>query len=373
MQPFRRGALLLASLSVVTLALSGCHHGDTSATDNTGHIPLNGSNAVATVNNTDITQQQFFTQLQNYVPAQQDPRMPSAPQPAGQAVLRQLIDATLVEQLAQAQGVAPTDPEVNALYDTFQQVQAAQSVKPFDQLLAESGQTADDIKDFRLRPQLAEIKLLAKGLPPITDKDIQTFYDKNKGQYTKPNRVHIKRIVVATAADAQRIYGQIQKGQSFDTQVSQSLDRAFPGGDVPVWVSLDTPPNPQLVPPPMVQMINKAKPGTSAASVVGPYAFHGVYWIVEVVDKQPKQIVPQDQVKDSIRFALMAQRAGQNAEQRQVITQQLRDFQTKAKITIPDPRYAQLVTQLTTPPPPAPTFAPPGAGGSAVPVPAPGG
>ena len=68
MQTFRRGAALLLSLSVVTLALAGCHHGDNGGTDNTGHMELNGSSAVATVNGQDITQQQFFTQLQNYVP-----------------------------------------------------------------------------------------------------------------------------------------------------------------------------------------------------------------------------------------------------------------------------------------------------------------
>ncbi len=377
MQPFRRGATRLASLSLAALALAGCHHNDATSLDSTGHPVLNGSNAVATVNGTDITQQQFFTQLQNYIPPQQDPQMPTAPQPAGQAVLRQMISADLIEQLAAQQGVAPTDAEVNALYDTFQQVQSAQSVKPFDQLLAESGQTPDDIKDTRLRPQLAEIKLLSKGQPPVSDADISAFYAKNKAQYTKPDRAHIKRIVLANAADAQRIIGQIQKGQSFDTFVAQSLDRTFPGGDVPVWVSLDTPPNPALVPPPMIQLINKATPGTSATSVVGPYAFHGVYWIVQVVDRQKKEIVPLDQVKESIQFALMAQKAGQNPQQRQTVSQELRDFQTKAKIAIPDKRYAQLLTQLTEPPPPTPAFAPPAGGGPGAtipgPAPAPGG
>ena len=362
MQTFRRGAALLLSLSVVTLALAGCHHADNGGTDNTGHVELNGTDAVATINGQDITQQQFFTQLQNYVPPQNAP-----PQPAGQAVLRQMIAAMLVEQLAKDQGVAPTDAEVTSLYDTFQAVQSAQSVKPFDQLLAESGQTAEDIKDIRLRPQIAEIKLLTKGQAPISDADISAFYAQNKAQYTKPDRAHIKRIVVANGADAKRIFGQIQQGQSFDSLVSQSLDRTFPGGDVPVWVNLDAAPSPALVPPPMVQLINKAKPGDPKAGVVGPYSFHGVYWIVDVVEKKPKEVVPLDQVKDSIRFTLMAQRAGQDPARRQAVSQQLRDYQTKAKITVPDPRYAQLLAQLTAPPPPAPTFAPPAGGGPGMP------
>ena len=351
MQPFRRGAALFAASSALTLALAGCHHSDT---DSSGQPVINGTNAVATVNGDAITQQKFFTQLQNYVPPQQSPQ----PQPAGQVVLRQMIAASLVEQLAKEQGVEPTSAEVDALYSTFQAVQAAQSVKPFDQLLQESGQTADDIKDTRLRPQIAEIKLLAKGQPAVTDADVSAFYAGHKDQYTKPDRAHVRRIVLADGAAAKRIAGQIQKGQPFDSFASQSLDRSFPGGDVPVWVNLDSLPNAQQVPGPMIQMIAKAAPN----GVVGPYAFHGVYWIVQVVDKKPKEVVPLDQVKDSIRFALMARKAGQDPQRRQQVSQQLRDFQAKAKITIPDPRYAQLLTQLTAPPPPPSSLAPPGGG-----------
>ncbi|MBV9851589.1 MAG: peptidyl-prolyl cis-trans isomerase [Armatimonadetes bacterium] len=356
MQPFRRGAALLAALS--TLALAGCHR---SATDNSGPLVLNGSSPIATVNGQDITQQQFFTQLQNYVPA------PAAPaQAAGPAVLRQMISALLVEQYAKDQGVAPTDAEVNALYNTFQAVQEAQSVKPFDQLLAESGQTDQDIKDARLRPQIAQIKLLAKGQPPVTDADVSAYYAQNKAQYTEPNRAHIKRIVLASSADAKRIADQIQKGQPFDSFAAQSLDRSFPGGDVPVWVNLDAP-NPQIVPPALVQLIKNAKPN----GVVGPYPFHGVYWVVQVVEKKQKTVVPLDQVKDAIRFEIMTQRARQDPMRVQTVNQQLRDYQTKAKITIPEKRYAQLLDELTAPPPPTPTLTLPPA--SAPPAPKRGG
>ena len=350
MQPFRRGAALLASFSL--FALAGCHHGDT---DDTGHTVLNGTSAVATVNGQDITQQQFFTQLQNYIPTPQNPQVPTTSQAAGPAVLRQLISALLVEEYAKDQGVAPTDAEVDSLYSAFKTAQETRSVKPYDQLLSEAGLTPDDIKNTTLKFQLAQIKLLTKGQPPVSDANISAYYALNKDKlFTQPDRAHIKRLVLSNPTDAQRIAGQLQKGQSFDSFTSQSLDRQFPGGDVPVWVNLDAPGLSQFVPSPLIAQIKKAKPGDANASVVGPYAFHGVYYIVQVIEIRPKETVPLDQVKDSIRFEIMRQNASKDPSRLQAVTQELRDYQAKAKITIPDKRYAQLQTELTTPPPPQP-------------------
>ena len=121
MQPFRRGAALLASLSV--LALTGCHHSDT---DDNGHPALNGTNAVATVNGQDISQQQFFTQLQNYVAPPQNPQTPA---PAGRRPGRPAPDGQLHfwwSNTPRTKASAPTDADVNALYSAFQTAQEAQ-------------------------------------------------------------------------------------------------------------------------------------------------------------------------------------------------------------------------------------------------------
>lgn len=368
MQPFRRRAALLSALSA--LALAGCHH---SATDNTdGQLSLNGSAAVATVNGQPITQQTFYNQLQNYRPNQQAVGLP-----AGQAVLRGLISQVLVEQLAQKQGVAPTQDQINALYTFQQAINEASSVKTFDQLLAENDLTAQDYQNYQITPQLAQMNLIDKGQPPITDAAISTYYAQHKAQFTEPNRVHIKRIVVATPADAQRIYGQIQKGQSFDSMVSQSMDRTFPGGDVPLWVSLDAPPNPQILPPGILPSLKKAAAaekasGPGPASVTPPYVSpQGGVWIVQVVDQKPKTVLPLSQVQGGIRDILMTQQAQQNPSLAEAFQQQLSTFQSQSKISIPDPRYAQFLAVLTAPPPPTPSLPLPSAPSPAPATPAP--
>ncbi len=371
MQTYRRGAALLASLSA--LALTGCHHDDT---DTGGPVAINGAAPIATVNGQTITQQEFFTQLQAYRPPEpaQLPQPGQGP-PVGQTVLRSLISSLLVEQLAQQQGVAPTDAQVDALYQTQQLSTEAQSVKTFDQVLAESGYTASDVKDYQIKPQIAQVNLIEKGQPQISDADINAFYAQHKAQFTEPSRAHIKLIVLANAADAQRIFGQIQKGQPFSSFVSQSVFHGFPDGDVPLWVDLAGPQSPQLaqvIPPGLIPLLNKAQPGSGPTSVTPPFTLPNGSLIAQVVEKRPKTVIPLDQVRDIIRYTLMIQHVRQNPAAAQAVQQQLVQFQSQAKISIPDPRYAQLLASLTAPPPPAPTLSIPG-GPAPAPGPAPGG
>jgi hypothetical protein len=353
MQHYRRGVALLASLSA--LALAGCHH---DATDTGGTMTINGTSPIATVNGQAITQQEFFTTLQGYRPTQQ-----TLGQPAGQMVLKSLISSVLVEQLAQKQGVAPTDAQIDAFYQTQKLQTESQSVKPFDQVLAESGYTESDIKDDQIRPQIAQINLIEKGQPAITDADINAFYAQNKAQYTESDRAHIKLIVLGNMTDANRIYGQIQKGQPFSSFVSQSIFHGFPDGDVPLWVDLDGPQSPQLaqiIPPGLVPMLQKAQPGTAASSVTPPLALPNGALIAQLVEKRPKTVLPLDQVREAIRYTLMVQNVRKNPALAQGVQQQLVQFQSQAKISIPDPRYAQLLASLIAPPPPTPSLSVPG-------------
>jgi hypothetical protein len=262
---------------------------------------------------------------------------------------------------------------VNALYNTQEASADAQSVKPFAQLLAENGFTPQDVQEYQIEPQIATINLIEKGQPPVTDADISAYYSQHMAQFTEPDRAHVVRIILNNQADAQRIYSQIQKGQPFSTFVSQSIDHTFPGGEVPYWVNLDSAPNPQLVPPGMLPELQKATPGTGASSVTPPYFGEGYYWIVQVLDKQPKKVIPLSQVTDFIRFSLMAQKVQSNPAGVRAMQQELAQFQSKAQITILDPRYATLLAALTAPPPPVPTLSAPGS--SAAPpasAPAPG-
>ena len=360
MQLTRRGAARLTSLAVLSsLTLAGCNHSAT--TDGGGSIssPTGSSGSVATIttpkgNNLSISQSQFYAQLQSYTP---NPQQFTAPQQVGRLVLGQMLQSLMLEGLAQDEGVAPTDAEINSQYDAFKSLQQVRLVKPFDQALAEAGLNSDLVKQLQLRPQLTQLKLATKGAT-VSDTDIQTFYNANKDKvpYTNPARVHIKKIAVATLPEAQAISKAISGGQTFESQVAKSLDTSTPDGEFPTWISLDP------IPPALASVIKPiadAKVGQVTAPITvpgqGPGA-HPTYWVVKVVEKKAKETLPLDQVKEFIRAQMLQQKVQADPSIQQTLQQSLRDFQSHVKISIPEPQYASLVKQLTQPaPPPAPS------------------
>ena len=374
MQLTRRGAAPLVALSALTaLALAGCSHSGT--TSSTGGVEATVAGApagtVATVTTPKggmltLSQPAFYAQLQSYVPAS-NPNQAALRLPTGQAVMQQLVQGLLFEGLAQDQGLAPTDAEVDAQFNNIKLVQEIRNVKPFDQVLADNGLTEDVVKETQIKPLLSQVKLLTKGVT-ITDADIKTYYDANKDKsvtdngFTKPERVHIKKIAVATEAEATAIAADIKSGKStFDKEVSKSLDKSTPDGDFPTWIAIDPA-------TPGSEVLTKPLTTTPEGSLTAPIPIPGpagpTYWLVQVVKKEKKEVMPLDQVKDLVHAVLLQQKAGQNTEGQTALQQQLRDFQTASKVTIAGPQYAALAQEITHPAPPAPAAPSGGPGGS---------
>ena len=367
MQLTRRGAARLTSLAVLsTLTLAGCNHSGT--TDGGGSItgPTGGTGSVATIttpkgSTLSITQQEFYAQIQGYVPNPSAQQFAPLGQQAGRLVLGQMLQSLMLEGLAQDEGVSPTDAEINSQYDAFKALQSARLVKPFDDALKDAGLNSDLVKQLQLRPQLTQLKLATKG-QTVSDADIQTFYNANKDKapYTNPARVHIKKIVVATLPEAQDISKAIAGGQTFESQVTKSLDKSTADGDFPTWVPLDP------IPPALASVIKPiadAKPGGVTSPITVPGQGPGArptYWLVKVVEKKGKETLTLDQVKEFIRAQMLQQKIAADPTIQQTLQQSLRDFQGGVKINIPEPQYATLAQQLTQP---APAPAPPASGG----------
>ena len=377
MQPTRRGAARLAPLAVFSslafsvFAFTGCNHSgaDGNPGSGTSGVAAGPDGTAATLTTPKgaaltISQAAFFAQLQNYTPR-------SAGQ-AGQAVMQQMLAGLMSEGLAQDQGAAPTDAEVNTEFDNIKLLQSFRLVKPFDQVLADAGLSPDIFKETQLKPQLAQLKLLTKGVT-VSDADVQAYYNSHKDKpvisqdprnpeigFTNPARAHIKRIVVGTQADAQAISKAIAGGQTFESQVAQSLDKSSPDGDFSQWVQTDP------VPPGQGAQI-KVIAATAAGAVTPPIAFPGTqpgtpptYWLVKVVEKKPKEVIALDQVKGLIRDQVLQQKVRANPAAADTFKSQLRDFAAASKLSIAGAQYASLAQQITHPAPLAPAPAPGG-------------
>jgi hypothetical protein len=355
---------VLSSFTVVPLVLTGCHHG--TANDSSGNsITGSGdSGPVATVvtpkgNTLTLSQTEFYDQLQGFIPNGSPQSLAPVGQAAGQMVIRQILQNLIVEGLAADQGVAPTNAEIDQQYANIKMIQEARSTKPFEQALTDAGLDSDVFKDLQIKPQLAQLNLLTKGAT-VSDADIQAYYTAHKDTaFTEPARVHIQRIVVGTMAQAQQISKAIAGGQTFESQVAQSLAPVPPDGDVAQWIPLDPPPPSlgALTAPLKTAAVGKVTPPIAIAGPKGPTT----YWLVKIVARiDKKNVLPLDQVKDLIHAQLLQQKAQADASAQQGLQQQLHDFQSQVKITSV-PQYAPLVQTLTHPAP-APAPAP---GGSA--------
>ncbi len=364
MQPLRRRTARLASLAVlsslaaVPLTLTGCNNAASSAGGG-NTISTTGADAgpVATLttpkgSTLTVSQTEFYDQLQGYVP---NANPQTAGQSAGRLVIQQMLVNLMLEGLAQDQGVAPTQAEIDQQYNSVKTLQSLHSPKPLEQALADAGLTPDIFKDLQVKPQLAQIKLVTKGAT-ISDADILAFYNTNKDKaFTKPASVHIKHITAATLADAQAISKAITGGQTFESQVVKSLDKTTPDGDTPQWIPLDNAP-PNLAP--LISAVKTAAVGSTTGPITlsqpGGQTGYLIAKIVERVDK--KETLPLDQVKDAIRIQLLQQKAQADPAAQQTFQTAFREFQTAAKLTAA-PQYASVVQVLTHPaplPPPAP-------------------
>jgi hypothetical protein len=374
---------VLSSLAAVPLVLSGCNHSGTTDTGGGNSISTTGGEAgpVATLttpkgSTLTLTQSEFYDQLQGFVPNGSPQSFAPVGQPAGRLVIQQMLQNLIFEGLAEDQGVAPTSAEVDQQYANIKMIQEARSTKPFDQALAAAGLTPDVFKDLQVKPQLAELKLLTKGAT-VSDADIQAFYNANKDKaFVQPARVHLAVIVTGSLPQAQQIAKAIAGGQTFESQVAQSLDKSSPDGDVPQWLPLNNPP-PAVAP--LIKAVRTAAAGSVSAPVALP-APNGQtrYALVKLIQRIDKpQTLPLDQVRDLIRVQLLQQKAQSDPTAQQNFQSELRDFEGAVKITAA-PQYQSVVQALTHPAPPAPaSFAPPSGGaapgGAAPAAPAPSG
>ncbi len=350
----RRSAALLSAFSLIAAVGVGCGPKSTSSSPSGGtpSITLNGTDAVATINGQAVSQTEFFLQLQNYRPPQQSL---GSPIPAGAAIMQQLIQAALQESLAKQQGVSPTDAQVDDEYNNFKLISNLQQTKDFEQSLTDNGLTPQEVKDWDLRPQVAQQNVMAKG-QNVTDSDIKAYYDLNKAKpiqqqgFTAPERAHIKLFSFAAQADAKQVYDQVKTGQPFETFATRAVNKPSPDGDYPTWIPLDNGQDPRLAP--LIKAIRSVKVGETTS----PFDFNGSWQLVKVVEIKPKETLTLDETKSLIKNMILNQRMAQDAAASQQYQQLLRDAQTKADIQIklPGTQYTSLLAQIKNPPPAAP-------------------
>jgi foldase protein PrsA len=143
-------------------------------------------------------------------------------------VMQFLIQAEWVQQEAADQDIKVTDAQIKKSFED-QKKQAFPNDKQYNQFLASSGMTEEDIL-FRVRLDQLQQKLTQKvteDAKKVSDPDIEAYYEKNKKRFAQPERRDLRVVLTKTEAKANQAKQALDSGQSFKKVVKQySIDEA---------------------------------------------------------------------------------------------------------------------------------------------------
>ncbi len=118
-------------------------------------------------------------------------------------ILDELINNEILMGLAQKQGLAATDGEVE---DNFTEAKAPYTEDEFQRQLKDRGLSVDDFKQ-QIRQKLTIAKLYNREVTSkvtITDQDVQDYYNQNRAQFNYTEALyHLAQIIVTPRKDPQ--------------------------------------------------------------------------------------------------------------------------------------------------------------------------
>jgi peptidyl-prolyl cis-trans isomerase C len=259
--------------------------------------------------------------------------MPGAPETADfyRRVLDNLVSRELLLQEAKAAGITATDAEIN------KQVAELKAKFPtpekFQEELKNEGMTEAELtqraRDAFVVQKFVETKVI-NGLV-VSEPEEKAFYEQNQAQMKRPERVHVRHILIKVdkgasdvekqkaKAKAESLLEKIKAGGDFAKLAEENSDdpgSKVRGGD------LGFVPRGQTVAPFEAAAFGLKKPNELSGVVESEYGFH----IIQLVEHQDAGVVPFAEVKDKIAEFLK-----QKAQQEKV-QEHLKNLRAKGKV-----------------------------------------
>jgi foldase protein PrsA len=235
-----------------------------------------------------------------------------------QQTMGTLIQNAWIEKEAKEQDVTVSDAEVQRQLATTKR-QSFPTEKAFQRFLKQSGMTEADVLE-RVRIQALAAALTRKvqsSAAPVTDAQIQSYYDRNRAQFALPERRDVQIILTRTEAQANAAKRAIQGGTSWAAATRQySTDAASKAtGGVLRGVS----------PGQQERALDQAAFSARREVIVGPVKGQFGYYLLRVTSVTPARQTPLAEARDQIR-TLLAQQGVQ-----QKMSTFIRDFQDRWK------------------------------------------
>jgi parvulin-like peptidyl-prolyl isomerase len=153
---------------------------------------------------------------------------------------------------------------------------------------------------------------------PIDEKSVKQYYEEHIEEYSFPEQVRARQIVVATVKEAKAILRRLRKGEDFEKlakEKSMMPERLY-GGDLGFFARGEM--------PEAFDEVFSLKVGRLSKIIKSPYGYH----IFKVEEKVEAKVREFDEVRDEIANQIRKKKSGQ------LYYKWLSQLRAKAKIKI---------------------------------------
>jgi peptidyl-prolyl cis-trans isomerase C len=280
---------------------------------------------VARVNGVDIKKDELLRQAEEMrarvAQASGGRQVPELDDSFYKEILSSMVAQTLLLQDAARQGVTVTDQEVKTQIEAM--MKRFPDAATFQKALSSQGMTEQDLEQNVRREALTQRYLSTKVFNDVkvSDQAAKEFYDKNQEQMQRPERVHVRHILVqvkpdAPAADKQKakakaedLLERAQGGEDFAKLAAENSDDPGSkgrGGDLS-WLTRG-----QTVPPFDQAAFALTKPNELSPVVESQFGYH----VIQLLEHGSASTVSFEEAKGRITQVLKQKQAGEKLQAR---------------------------------------------------------
>jgi parvulin-like peptidyl-prolyl isomerase len=249
------------------------------------------------------------------VPATDDPQY----ELLEQAAISDLLLGIWVRGEAEDRGIEVSDREIDEELQTVIEEQFGDQ-KGFERFLEQSSFTEEEARE-RIELQLISDRVQQQVLPeepPITDDQVQAFYDENEGQFEQPETRDVRQLLTKTQAEAQDAVDQLERDDSPKTweklAEDVSIDEATKStGGLREGVAQGQ----------SEALLDQQIFAAPTDELVGPFGTDAGFYVIQVEGVTPAQTTPVSEATEQIRQQLVS------ARQQEIATDFQEDFVTK--------------------------------------------
>jgi parvulin-like peptidyl-prolyl isomerase len=304
---FGRGSSAWIIISIA-LCIAGCQKEDT-------NLP---QGVLAKVNEELITLEEFNNELRDI--KLEHGKLPEDMESLHQlksTFLNQIINRKLILGEARRMDINVSEGEINKTILTLKRDYPGESFKA---MLEARGTSFEEWKRRLMEKLLAEkvIQTFAQFNASIDDKSVKQYYEEHIEEYSFPEQVRARQIVVPTENEAKTILRRLRKGENFEKlakEESMMPERLY-GGDLGFFARGEM--------PEAFDEVFSLKIGGISKVIKSPYGYH----IFKVEEKVEAKVREFDEVKDEIAHRI------RKIKSEEIYYNWLSDLRSKARIKI---------------------------------------